>query len=188
MPPARRAVPATAARVAATVVIQVWPLLALLGALTAAAGGWWSASGDPVPAQMFGRLTAVVILGLLGSFVVHELAHLLALRRIASVDQVWLERTGWRISLHPCGLMSPRQIAAVAVAGPGACVLVGLGLGVLLPGSTLRWWYLAHVLALVPPLGDGRALVTAARSSRRAALAPQPTCNTPRGMLWRGTR
>lgn len=167
MPQARRAATATTARVAASVATQVWPLLALLGALTCAAGGWWVASGDPVPAQMFGRLTAVAVVGLVGSFALHELAHLAALRRIVSVDDVTLERTGWRISLHPRGQMSPSQVAGVAVAGPAACILVGLGIWVLAPGSTLRWWYLAHAVALLPPLGDGRAVVTAARATVR---------------------
>ena len=168
MPRARGDVPATTARVAASVVTQVWPLLALLGALTCAAGGWWVVSGDPVPAQMFGRLTAVTAIGLVGSFTLHELAHLVALRRIASVEEVRLERTGWRTSLHPRGRMSPGQVAGVAVAGPAACLLVGLGLWVLAPGSTLRWWYLAHAVALLPPLGDGRAVVTAVHAARRS--------------------
>lgn len=168
MPPAGRDTPATAARVVAAVVTQVWPLLAFLVALACAAGGWWVASGDPVPAQMFSQLTAVAVIGLLGSFVLHELAHLAALRRIVSVEEVRLERTGWRISLHPRGRMSPVQVAGVAVAGPAACLLVGLGLWVLAPGSTLRWWYLAHAVALLPPLGDGRAVITAVRAARRS--------------------
>ena len=167
MPAGEHEASATAIRVATSVVSQVWPLLALLGVLTAASGGWWMASGDPVPAQMFRRLTAVTVIGLVGSFVLHELAHLVALRRIASVDEVRLERTAWRFSLHPRGRMSPRQVAGVAVAGPAACLLVGLGLWALVPGSTLHWWYIAHLVALVPPLGDGRAVVTAFRAARR---------------------
>ncbi|MDF1704822.1 MAG: hypothetical protein P1U38_08605 [Aeromicrobium sp.] len=166
-----RDVPASARRVVAAVAIQLVPLLGLLAAFTLAAAGWWAASGDAIPAQMFARLTVVAVVGLLGSFVVHELAHLGALRRIRSVESVRLERTAWRLSLHAQGRMTPRQIAAVAVAGPGACTLVGLALAVLAPGSTLPWWYLAHLVALVPPLGDGRALVLAMRAARR----PHPT-------------
>ena len=161
MPDAGRRTPATAAGVTHAVVAQVWPLLALLGVFTIAAAAWWAASGDAVPAHLFARLTAVALLGLMGSFVVHELAHLMALRRVHTVHEVRLERTPWRLSLHPRGPMTPLQVAAVAVAGPGACALVGLTLWVLVPGSALHWWYLGHLVALVPPLGDGRALVTA---------------------------
>ncbi len=168
MPPARRGPAATAAGVATSVVTQVWPLLALLIALTGAALVWWGASGDPVPARMFGRLTAIAVGGLVGSFLLHELAHLGVLRRIPSVDEVLLERTRWRLSLHPRGRMSPGQVALVAVAGPATCVLVGLALWVLAPDSTLRWWYLAHTLALVPPMGDGRAVVTAIGAALRS--------------------
>lgn len=168
MPSADRGTVATATGVTTAIVTQVWPLLVLLTALTATATVWWAASGDPVPAQMFGRLVTVAAVGLVGSFVVHELAHLAALRRIPTVLEVRLERTGWRLSLHPHGRMELRQVIGVSVAGPAACVLVGLALWAGAPDSTLRWWYLAHVLALVPPMGDGRAVVTAIRAARRS--------------------
>lgn len=168
MPPPPTRAPVTAFGIAVAVVTQVWPLLALLTALTAAALVWWSAAGDPVPARMFAQLSAVTVVGLVGSFALHELAHLVALRRVTTVDEVRLERTGWRLSLHPQGRMSPRQVVGAAVAGPAACVLAGLAWWVLAPSSTLRWWYLAHVLALTPPMGDGRAVVTAIRAARRS--------------------
>ncbi len=167
MPRAPRDSPASIRRVVAAVALQVGPLLALLGVFTTAGAAWWVASGDAVPAHMFGRLTIATVLGLMGSFVVHELAHLVAMRRMPSVREVWLERTPWRLSLHPRGQMTPRQVAGVAVAGPGACTLLGLALWTVVPGTALHWWYLGHLVALVPPLGDGRALVTAIRSTRR---------------------
>lgn len=145
----------------AAVATQVGPLLALLGVFTIAAGAWWAVSGDVVPAHLFARLTALALLGLMGSFALHELAHLMILRRIHTVCEVRLERTAWRLSLRPRGPMTPLEVAAVAGAGPGACALVGVTLWVLVPGSALHWWYLGHLVALVPPLGDGRALVTA---------------------------
>lgn len=168
MPPRRTGATAATAGVVLAVVTQVWPLLALLATLTSAAVVWWAASGDPVPAQMFARLVGVTVVGLVGSFALHELAHLAALRRIPSVHGVRLERTGWRLSLHPQGRMSPRQVVGVAVAGPAACLLVGLTWWAVAPTSTLRWWYLAHVLALTPLMGDGRAVMTAIRAARRS--------------------
>lgn len=153
--------PASAGRVLVAVATQVGPLLALLGVFTIAAAAWAAASGDVVPAHMFAHLTAVALLGLMGSFVVHELAHLTTLRRIHAAQEVRLERTAWRLSLRPRGPMTPLEVAAVAGSGPGACALVGVTLWVLTPGSALHWWYLGHLVALVPPMGDGRALVTA---------------------------
>lgn len=175
MPDTGRQAPATAAGVTHAVVAQVWPLLALLTTFTAVAASWWGVSGDPVPARLFGGFLAITLIGLVGSFALHELTHLAALRQVPTVEEVVIERRGWRLSLHPRGRMSPLQVVGVAVAGPGACILVGLALWVLAPGSTLRWWYLAHALALVPPMGDGRAVVTAICSLR----CRRPTARRP---------
>ena len=84
MPPRRTGATATTAGVVLAVVTQVWPLLALLATLTSAAVVWWAASGDPVPAQMFARLVGVTVVGLVGSFALHELAHVGSRQSMAS--------------------------------------------------------------------------------------------------------
>jgi hypothetical protein len=152
---------ASVASIAAGTARQVWPLLALLTLLAAGGFVWWIRSGDPSLARLGGSLVLAGVGGLVGSFVVHETAHLLALRRLRTVTEVRLERTLWRLSLRPIGPMTPGQVAGVALAGPGACVVVGIALALALPESSVRWWYLAHAVFLLPVFGDGRALLGA---------------------------
>ncbi|WP_229052236.1 hypothetical protein [Aeromicrobium sp. Leaf350] len=146
---------------------QVWPLLALLGTFAAGGSAWWVTSGDPSLVRLAAELLLVAVVGLVGSFAVHESAHLLALRRVPTVTAVRLERTAWRLSLHPEGRMTRRHVVLVALAGPGACLGAGLTLAAAAPESSLRWWFAAHAVFLVPPFGDGRAVL-------RAILARDP--------------
>ena len=142
-----------------TVAAQVWPLLAFAGVLQAMALVWMARSGDPVPAEMaWMLLVKPAALGLVAPFALHESAHGLVLKRIRTVTHIAIERTAWRTSVIPEGTMSARQTAVVALAGPSACVAVGALLW--LPGldRSLAWWYLAHIVFLLPFFGDGRAL------------------------------
>ncbi|GAA2633727.1 hypothetical protein [Streptomyces vastus] len=142
-----------------TVAAQVWPLLAFAGVLLAVALAWRARSGDPVPAEMaWIVLVKPATLGLVAPFALHESAHALVLKRIRTVTHITIERTAWRTSVIPEGAMTARQTAVVALAGPSACIAVGALLW--LPGldRTLAWWYLAHIVFLLPFFGDGRAL------------------------------
>ncbi|SDL21465.1 hypothetical protein SAMN05216298_3092 [Glycomyces sambucus] len=145
--------------VALAVAAQVWPLLALASLILAAALGWAAVSGDttqlPVAAWIFLAATA----GLTASFALHECVHALLLHRIPTVASVTVERTPARISVVPRGRMTGWQTAAVAAAGPLACVLAGAALAVHEATRPLSWWYLGHVLFLLPLFGDGTALV-----------------------------
>ena len=151
------------------VVLAVWPLLVLTLVLLLAALGWWAASDDHQPLLLAVGFAEVVVLGLVGSFALHEAAHVAVLRRTPTVTHLVLERTAWRISVLAAGTLTTGRSAAVALAGPGACLVVGLGLR--WSGSPLAWWYLAHVLLLLPVFADGRALVAAVRPR---ALAERP--------------
>ena len=138
---------------------QVWPLLAFAGLLLAVALVWMARSGDSVPALMAWVLLAKpAALGLVSSFALHESAHVLVLKRIRTVTHIAIERTGWRTSVIPEGTMNARQTAVVALAGPSACVAVGAVLWLSSLDRSLAWWYLAHIVFLLPFFGDGRAV------------------------------
>ncbi|MFJ5231069.1 hypothetical protein ACIQBJ_14390 [Kitasatospora sp. NPDC088391] len=157
--------------VGGAVAVQVWPLLALAGLLLGAALLWRVRSGDGVPAAMAWLLLAKpAALGLVAPFVLHECAHALVLKRVRTVTHLILERTAWRTSLVPEGILTPRQSAAVALAGPLSCAAVGAVLHLTALDRPLSWWYLAHLVLLLPPFGDGRALWQALR----APLIPPP--------------
>ncbi|GAA1747575.1 hypothetical protein [Aeromicrobium alkaliterrae] len=157
---------ATVVGLAAATTAQVWPLLALLASFTAGGTWWWASSGDPALARIAGMLLLWGVAGLTASFVLHEAAHLLGLRRIPTVASVRLERTVWRLSLIPAGTLTSRQLVAVALAGPGSCVAVGLLLALAVPGLWLHPWYLAHAVFVLPCFGDGRAILRAATAGR----------------------
>lgn len=150
------------------VLAQVWPLLAFLGLLVAAALAYAVRSGDGVPLELSWGLFLLAGPGVVGSFVLHEGAHVVALRGAPGVTHVAVERTLLRISVVPIGDLSPNRAAGVAAAGPGACVLVGAALWAGGVPAAWCWCYLAHGAMLLPVFGDGRTLVRslALRSSR----------------------
>lgn len=153
--------------VALAVAAQVWPLLAAAGALWAAALFWAARSGDLVPAAMaWTLLVKPAVLGLVVAFALHESAHVAVLKRIPTVTHIALERTALRTSVLPRGTMTARQSAAVALAGPCACFTVGAALWLTGLDRSLSWWYLAHILFLLPFFGDGRALRQGLRTGR----------------------
>lgn len=166
------------------VLVQVWPLLALAGVAVLASAVVAVTTGGIAPAQAAWWFVRVAVLGLVGSFVLHETMHLVVLRRVVTVRTVIVAKDRWRVSLTPMGTMTPRQVAATALAGPLACVLLGL---VLLPVDALvAVVHLAHALQLLPVFGDGRALVHAARGrglvdDDGARVSPSPSPPGGRG-------
>lgn len=146
---------------------QVWPLLAFVGALLAAALVWMVRSGDPVPASMaWVLLVKPAALGMVASFALHESAHVVVLKRIHTVTHITVERTALRTSVIPEGTMTARQAAVVALSGPSVCVAVGAVLWLSGLDRPLSWWYLGHLVFLLPFFGDGRALWHSVRSTR----------------------
>lgn len=146
---------------------QVWPLLALVVVLVGAAAVWLAVSGDPSLVDVAAGFGRTVLVGLVGSFALHESAHVVLLRRIPGITHITLERTAWRFSVAPVGTLSARQVGLVAVAGPGACLLAAPVWWVAAPGSGLAWWYAAHAVFLLPLFGDGRMLLASVRAGAR---------------------
>lgn len=121
-------------------------------------------SSNPAIADLAWSFTLHAVGGLLGSYVVHELAHACVLKRMWGVAGIEVVTTILRFSLVPRGVVSGWQICLVAAAGP----LIAAGLGVVLmmvvPSLGLHLWYLGHVVFLLPVFGDGKSVVVGLRS------------------------
>lgn len=153
---------------------QVWPLLAFVGVLLVAALVWSLDSGNSVPAEVAWFLFKTAAVGLVGSFALHESAHVVALKRIDTVTHLAVERTAFRTSILPIGELTARQVVGVALAGPLSCVAVGGALWLSNLDPSLTWWYLAHAFFLLPFFGDGRSLYRGLRG-RGAVLGSAAT-------------
>jgi len=157
------------------VATQVWPLLVVVTLLLVAGVAWSISSGEKVPAEMSWWFFKLAAIGLVGSFALHESAHVMVLRRIETVTHLAVDRTTWRLSIFPFGALSARQVVGVAVAGPLCCVLVGSVLWLSALDRTLAWWYLVHGVFLLPLFGDGRSLLSGLRGrGTRLAVVDQP--------------
>lgn len=166
MPATYRPSDLLAARVAWTVAAAVWPLLAFFGLLLVAALAWFAYSGDPGLALLALLFCKAAVLGLVGSFAVHEAAHAAVLARSPGVTGITVERTGWRVSLIPEGTLTRARNAAVALSGPLTCGAIGAILYLTGLDRGLAWWYMLHLVFLLPLFGDGRALLLSLRPSR----------------------
>lgn len=109
-------------------------------------------------------LASHYVCGLCGSFALHELGHLIVLRRCTGVTDLTLERTLWRISVSAHGRIRGRDMLVAAVAGPGGCIAIGLALLLTCPQLLLHAWFLAHAVFLLPLFADGRAAIAGIRS------------------------
>ncbi|KUO10462.1 hypothetical protein [Streptomyces sp. DSM 15324] len=161
-------------------VSQVWPLLAFLGFFLATALAYLARSGDQVPTEMAWGLFEPAALGLTASFALHESAHAIALKRIHSVTHIAMDRAAWRTSVIPEGTMTARQMAGVALVGPGSCVVVGALIWLSDLDRPLAWWYLAHAVFLLPVFGDGRALRHSLRMARKQPCGEDTSPRAPK--------
>lgn len=166
--------------VAGRLALQIWPLLLLAAIACLAAVTWWTIHGDMVFLGPAGRLLVLVYGGLLGSYVVHECAHVLALRRMPGVTRIEVERSVWRFSIIPSGTMSARQVVVVAAAGPLSAVAVGLLLVLVGLDRVLGAVYLVHGIQLLPVFGDGRALISGLRGNRLDTESRETAGRPPR--------
>lgn len=114
-------------------------------------------AGDASWFRLAVPVSAFMIAGVVGSFIVHEMAHAVVLHLAPGVEGFEVERTAWRFSVIPYGCLTARMDACVAAAGPLSAAGVGLVLlPVWAPGA---WCYLVHVVFLLPFFGDGRSVV-----------------------------
>lgn len=99
------------------------------------------------------------IIGLFGSYLVHEFGHTIALKLTPGIQAIRIERTFLRFSMRPIGTLTGWHIARTACAGPLSAVTIGCGIAFIFPQLGLQYWYFFHALSLLPPFGDGNSLL-----------------------------
>lgn len=119
----------------------------------------WASSGEPGFFMLSGTLALHVVVGAAGSYVVHEVGHVIAMGLFCpQVHSIEIRSDFLRFSIVPHGSISRAGSILVALSGPGLCGLLGL-LTLQVTGSSVGWWYVAHLVFLVPPFGDGMSIL-----------------------------
>lgn len=149
--------------------LAAWPMHILFAALLTITVSLGTLTGQTAIVGAALTLAVHYVVGLCGSFALHELGHLAVLSRATGVTAVTLERSLWRTSISPHGRVRDRDAVLAAVAGPGVCMVAGAALWVFAPGLQLHGWHLAHAVFLLPIFNDGRTLWSVSRS--RGAVA-----------------
>lgn len=140
-----------------------WPGHLAFAVCVSATGAFAIIMSQPAVVAALLTLCMHYIVGLCGSFALHELGHALVLIRADGVTGVTLERTAWRISVRASGAIRGRAAFVAALAGPGGCAATGGILLLACPHALLHVWFFAHAVFLLPVFGDGRALISGAR-------------------------
>ncbi|WP_433861874.1 hypothetical protein [Streptomyces sp. L7] len=135
--------------------------------LSSACAGLSVVAMAPALAQLAGAFLLHALGGLLASYVVHESAHAALLRRTTGIQVVEVITTFSRFTFAPKGVLRGRNIAMIGGAGPIAAFGTGVALLVLVPALGLHWWYLGHLLFLLPVFGDGKSILVGVRSWTR---------------------
>ncbi|WP_411374138.1 hypothetical protein ACLH0K_13875 [Arthrobacter sp. MPF02] len=119
---------------------------------------------DAALAGFFGVFVIHSVVGLGGSYFLHEAAHLVLLSKYPTIEKVEVTASWARFSVHPSGSVTPLQAIGVGLSGPVACCIVGAVLWQV--GSPLAAWYLGHLVFLLPVFGDGKAVLMSLRRLR----------------------
>lgn len=121
-----------------------------------------------------GVVVAALVPSVFASIVVHEVGHIRA-ARLLGVAHVSIGVQGWSVFVDRSHAASPAREALIAVAGPGACVLVGcllvaavatLGTPQALPLAVI---WLVQGASLLPRQHDGIRLRRAWSDARKSA-------------------
>ena len=130
-------------------------------AIMVLASAYWISSGNSGFFVLSSTLTLHVVAGAAGSYVVHEVGHVVCMgllcRGVRSID---VRSDFLRFSITPQGVISRTESILVALSGPGLCGLLGVVV-LQVSGSSIAWWYILHVLFLIPPFGDGMSILRA---------------------------
>ena len=160
--------------------VSLWPLARHLVLTGSAPGavlgfGWIFCAVNGANGSLFAKLLAILVVGVLGAFFVHESGHLLSLRATSPDAVACWEITLLRISLLVRNTSSPLAVSLNAAAGPLGSAVAGCAILVAqrrfpysLAGTVqlIGWLYLAHILFLIPPSTDGRTVLFGLRKHR----------------------
>lgn len=144
-------------------VMTVPAAVSILGlVVTLASGAGW---------MLFLGLLIVILFGIVGSYLVHEVSHLIFMRKLAPTALVRWEMTWGRVSLMSKAPLVLHRSALVASAGPIVTALIGVaGFAVskciaavymelaMLTGvlQAISFCYCVHLAFLLPAFSDGR--------------------------------
>lgn len=157
--------------------LAAWPVRLVFVAIAGATLAFAFATGQPMIGLAALFLFAHDLLGLWGSFAIHELGHAVVLMNAHGVSAVTLERSLLRLSITPHGSIRGRDAFLAAAFGPACCIAIGVGLWLAVPHLFLHVWYLGHAIFLLPVFGDGRTLAASARRwNDRILLCPASDC------------
>ncbi|MCG7427094.1 hypothetical protein MHY20_05615 [Helcobacillus sp. ACRRO] len=162
-----------AARTAGAVLRHALAAGAPLALLLVAAGLWWAATGDVGVLRAVGSVAQLFAFAVAAPFALHEAAHAAALAWGRSPDALQVEARLLRVSVRPTGPLTAGRALVTACAGPCATAAGGVVLIVAGAPGVIGVLWLAHLLMLVPPFGDGASAVTAVRVASRARRAVQ---------------
>lgn len=107
---------------------------------------------------------ALLVFGLLLSFMIHEYAHIYMMKFYCG-GRVRIECSLNRISITPEFLIEKIPLLAISLSGPLSCAFIG---GIIFLSNNylnhtmieiLAYIYLLHTINLVPPFGDGIMLL-----------------------------
>jgi hypothetical protein len=108
----------------------------------------------------------VIVFGLCGSMIIHELAHYI-LMRLYKVKQIGIDTTLFRFSVFTNEEMCGKKLLLVSIAGVVSTTLVGsmlLGINMIFNNYIIRvimWIYYIHLINILPLFGDGKMLLKA---------------------------
>jgi hypothetical protein len=125
------------------------------------------------------------VLGVAGSFAIHEGAHAATLTRMPGVQAAQVQVTLLRVSIQPTGAMTAAEMITFSMAGPVCTGFVGALIWACQPQSALAWTYLLHMAFMLPVFGDGQGLLTAIRLSGRSRQFGNATDPLPARLLTR---
>lgn len=112
------------------------------------------------------RVVAQSVLGyvagaIIGSFVIHEIAHIVAAASGRGRARFTVQITMLRCSVVPQHAMTRRRTVGAALAGPATSAAAGIVLA--LCSAPVHWVavFLGHAIFLLPWFGDGRSVLAA---------------------------
>lgn len=105
-------------------------------------------------------ITLHLFLGLLPSYTIHELGHVVLLQRtMRCLTCVVVSSSVFSFSITPHGSTTGRGIFLSSLAGPLLTASIGIVLFVTVPFFQIHLWYFLHVLFILPVFSDGRSMV-----------------------------
>lgn len=110
------------------------------------------------------KFQIIMLLGLLGSFVLHEYVHILCMKIFYKKNSVKIVSGFTSISIIPCFKIYGKNLLIISMTAPLVCFIVGLVLYCWKQSPEMKYisyFYMFHIINLIPPMGDGMMIMKA---------------------------